>query len=60
MSRFLCFAWTAKTRSTIKLLFILYFASGPESEPVSESIRSLESESESESEQPRHDSAPLL
>ena len=54
------FAWTAKTRSTIKVLFSLYFVSGPESEsePESESIRSPESESESE--QRHHDSAPLL
>ena len=60
MSRFFCFAWTAKIRSTIKVLFILYFVSDPESEwePESESIRSPELESESE--QPHHDSAPLL
>ena len=61
---FFCFAWTAKTCSTIKVLFILYFVSGPESEsesePELESIRNPESESESESEQPHHDSAPLL
>ena len=45
-------------RSTIKVLFILHFVSGPESEsePESESIMSPESESE----QPHHDSAPLL
>ena len=53
-----------RARSTIKMLFILYFESGPESEsesePESESIRSPESESESESEQPHHDSAPLV
>ena len=48
------FAWTAGTRTTIKMLFILYFVSEPESESDSdseleqESIRSLESESESE------------
>ena len=48
-------AWTAETRSTIKMLFALYFVSDPESE----SIRSPESESESESEQRHHDSAPL-
>ena len=42
-------AWTAETRSTIKVLFDSYFISNPESE----------SESESESEQPHHDSAPL-
>ena len=56
-------AWTAETRSTIKVLFILYFVSDPESEsepePESESIKSPESEPESESEQPHHDSAPL-
>ena len=49
MSRFFCFAWTAKTRSTIKVLFMLYLVSGLESE----------SELESESQQPHHDSAPL-
>ena len=52
-----------KTRSTIKVLFISYFVSGPESEsefePESESIRSPDSELESESEQPHHDSATL-
>ena len=48
MSRFFCFTWTVKTRSTIKVLSILYFVSGPESEP------------ESGSEQPHHDSAPLV
>ena len=37
------FAWTAETRSTIEVLFILCFVSDPESE----------------SEQPHHDSAPL-
>ena len=51
------FAWTTETRSTIKVLFISYFVSNPESEsesePESESIRSPESE------QPHHDSAPL-
>ena len=41
---------------TIKVLFILYFVSDPESE----SIRSPESELESESEQSHHDSAPLI
>ena len=56
-------------RSTIKVLFILNFASGPESEsesesesepePGSEPTRSPESESELESEQPHYDSAPL-
>ena len=57
------FVWTAETRSTIKVLFSLYFVSDPESEsesePESESIRSpeSESESESESEQRHHDSA---
>ena len=54
-------AWTAETHSTIKVLFILYFVSHPESESESEweseSIRSTESQSESE--QPHHDSAPL-
>ena len=54
------FAWTAETRSTIKVLFVLYFVSDPESEsesePESEPIRSPESESESE--QPHHDSSP--
>ena len=50
------FACAAETPSTIKMLFILYFASGPESEP--ESIRRPESESESE--QPHQDSAPLV
>ena len=25
MPRFFCFAWTVKTRSTIRMLFILYF-----------------------------------
>ena len=48
-------AWKAGTRSTIKVLFILYFVLDPASE--SESIRSPETESESE--QPNHDSAPL-
>ena len=48
MSRF--FAWTAETRSTIKVLFILDFVSDPESE--SEWIRNPESEFE----QPHHDS----
>ena len=49
-------AWTAETRSTIEVLFILYFVSEPvsesesESDPESESIRSPESELESESE----------
>ena len=54
------FAWMAETRSTVKVLFILYLASDPESElePESESIRNPESELESE--QPHHDSAPLL
>ena len=58
------FAWTAETRSTIKVVISLYFVSDPESEsesePDSESIGSPESESESESEQRHHDSAPLL
>ena len=48
-------ASTAETRSTIKVLFVLYFVSDPESksesesesEPESEPIRSPESESES-------------
>ena len=49
MSRFFfLFPWTVETRSNIKVLFILYFVSDPESE------------SESESEQTYHDSAPLL
>ena len=59
------------TPSTIKVLFILYFAesdpesdpeseSEPESEPESESIGNPESEPESESEEPHHDSAPLV
>ena len=54
------YAWKAETRLTIKVLFILYFVSDPESEsePESESIRSPESESESE--QPHHDSASLV
>ena len=58
------FAWTARTRSAIKVLFVLYFVSDPESEsesePESEPIRSPESEPEpeSESEQPHHDSPP--
>ena len=62
MTRFF-FAWTADTRSTIKVLFILYFVSGleseseSESEPESEPIRSPALGSESESEQPHHDSA---
>ena len=62
---FLLFRLDGEARSTIKLLFILYFVSGPGSEsesksvPESESIRSPKSESESESEQPHHDSAPL-
>ena len=51
-------AWTAETSSTIKVLFILYFASDPELESKSESISSAKWESESE--QPHHDSAPLL
>ena len=54
MSHFFFFAWTAETPSTIKVLFVLYFVSVPESE----SIRSPESEWESK--QPHHDSAPLL
>ena len=53
------FAWTAETRSTVKMLFILYFASDPESESKPESIRSQESEPESESEQHHHDSVPF-
>ena len=53
---FLFFAWMAETRSTIKVLLILYFVSDPESESESESIRSPESESK----QPHHDSAPLV
>ena len=57
MSRFFFVAWTAETHSTIKVLFILYFVSDPESESKSESIRSQESESESE--QPHHNPAPL-
>ena len=60
MSRFF-FPPGGETRSTIQVLFMLYFVSGPESEsesePKSESIRSPESEPESE--QPYHDSAPL-
>ena len=48
---------------TIKVLFILYSLSDPESESESESelesTRSPESESESETEQPLYDSAPL-
>ena len=51
-----------ETRSTIKVLFILYFASAPESEsesePESESIWHPESEPESESEQPYHTTTP--
>ena len=58
------FRLDSEARSTIKMLFILYFVSGPESEsesePESESIRSPESESEPESEQPHHDSASLV
>ena len=46
----------AETRSTIKVLLILYFVSDPESESESESIRSPESKSE----QPHHDSASPL
>ena len=55
------FAWTAETRSTIKVLFILYFLSGPESESESNSNPKSEPdwEAESESEQPHHESAPL-
>ena len=57
------FVWTAETRLTIQVLFILHFVSDPESESEpesgSESIRSPESEPESESKQPHHDSAPL-
>ena len=51
-----------ETCSTIKVLFILYSVSGPESEsesesePESELIRSPESESEHS----HHDSAPLI
>ena len=60
----LFFAWTAETRSTTEVLFILYFVSDPESEsesePESESIIRPVSEPESVSEQPHHDSAPLL
>ena len=48
MSRFF-FPPGGETRSTIQVLFMLYFVSAPESEP----------EPESESEQPYHDSAPL-
>ena len=53
-------AWTAETRSTIKVSFILYFVSDleSESEPESESIRNPESEPESK--QPHHHSAPLI
>ena len=44
------FAWTARTRSIINVLFILYFAwdpeAEPEPEPEPESIRSPESKSE--------------
>ena len=52
----------AETYSTIKVLFILYFASGPESESEMESepIKSPESEPEPESEQSHHDSAHLV
>ena len=49
-----------ETRSTIQALFILYFASGPESESGLESELTRSPESESESEQPHHDSAPLI
>ena len=49
---FLFFAWVVAPYLAIKVLFILYFLSDPESE----SIRSLESESK----QPHHDSAPLV
>ena len=54
-------AWTAETRSTTRVLFILHFVSGPELEsvPESELIKGRESELGSESEQPHHDSAPL-
>ena len=50
------FAWTTEILSTIKVLFISYFVSNPESEPEPESITSPEPESE----QPHHDSAPLF
>ena len=56
-------AWMAEIRSTIKVSFISYFVSKPESEsesePESESIRRLGSESEPESEQPHHYSTSL-
>ena len=48
------FAWTVETRSTIKVLFISYFASNPELESESES------EPEPELEQLHHDSASLV
>ena len=56
------FAWTAETHLAMKVLFVLYFLSDPESEsePESELIRSPTSKPESESEQPHHDSAPLV
>ena len=50
----------AEIRSTIKVLFILYFASGPESESEPESEPTRSPESEPESELPHHDSAPLV
>ena len=59
MPRFFFLAWAAETRSTINVLFTLYFISDPEPESESGSIRSPESEPESESEHPHHDSAPL-
>ena len=52
------FAFAEETRSTTKVLSILYFVSDPESESELES--GLIMSPESESEQPHHDSAPLV
>ena len=61
---FICVQYSLSNIGNKKSQFIcpaLYFVSDPESEsePESESIKSLESEPESESEQPHHDSASL-
>ena len=50
------FCLDGETRLTIKVFFILYFVSDPESE----SVLVMSPESESEPEQPHHDSAPLI
>ena len=59
---FLCVQYSLSNIGNKKSRFIcpaLYFVSESESEPESESIKSLESEPVSELEQPHHDSASL-